>query len=187
MNVIARLEYELAYYDSAVHRFNHYTTRTPHVRWMPMKPKQFLCWLRTEPNKSPSLSLFLSLYIYIYIYMRESCVLTREGCRTRSMVKRSFTGLNLEFFFSLTSCHTKVKYIYIYIYIYCVTSVIERLSCRTIQSLTKSKKKKMPQRSNTYSEFEPMSQAEENGTCVNDCRGKPNTAKLLFESMFQVP
>ena len=25
MNVIARLEYELAYYDSAVHRFNHYT------------------------------------------------------------------------------------------------------------------------------------------------------------------
>ena len=29
MNVITRLEYELAYYDSAVHRFNHYTTRTP--------------------------------------------------------------------------------------------------------------------------------------------------------------
>ena len=28
MNVIARLEYELAYYDSVVHRFNHYTTRT---------------------------------------------------------------------------------------------------------------------------------------------------------------
>ena len=31
MNVIARLEYELAYYDSAAHRFNHYTTRTPHM------------------------------------------------------------------------------------------------------------------------------------------------------------
>ena len=29
VNVIARLEYELTYYDSAVHRFNHYTTRTP--------------------------------------------------------------------------------------------------------------------------------------------------------------
>ncbi len=29
MNVIVRLEYELAYYDSAVHRFNHNTTRTP--------------------------------------------------------------------------------------------------------------------------------------------------------------
>ena len=28
MNVIARLEYELAYYDSAVYRFNRYTTRT---------------------------------------------------------------------------------------------------------------------------------------------------------------
>ena len=29
VNVIARLEYELAYYDSVVHRFNNYTTRTP--------------------------------------------------------------------------------------------------------------------------------------------------------------
>ena len=29
VNVIARLEYELVYYDSTVHRFNHYTTRTP--------------------------------------------------------------------------------------------------------------------------------------------------------------
>ena len=29
VNVIARLAYELAYYDSAVHRFIHYTTRTP--------------------------------------------------------------------------------------------------------------------------------------------------------------
>ena len=29
MIVIARLEFELAYYDSAVHRFNHYTTKTP--------------------------------------------------------------------------------------------------------------------------------------------------------------
>ena len=28
VNVIVRLEYELVYYDSAVHRFNHYTTRT---------------------------------------------------------------------------------------------------------------------------------------------------------------
>ena len=29
MNVIARLEYEPAYYDFAVHHFNHYTMRTP--------------------------------------------------------------------------------------------------------------------------------------------------------------
>ncbi len=29
VNVIARLDFELAYYDSEVHRFNHYTTRTP--------------------------------------------------------------------------------------------------------------------------------------------------------------
>ena len=31
VNVIARLEYKLAYYDSAVRRFNHYTTRTPPI------------------------------------------------------------------------------------------------------------------------------------------------------------
>ena len=31
VNVIARQEYELAYYDSAVHRFNHYTTRTRRI------------------------------------------------------------------------------------------------------------------------------------------------------------
>ena len=30
VNIIAQLEYELAYYDSAVHRFNNYTTLTPH-------------------------------------------------------------------------------------------------------------------------------------------------------------
>ena len=29
VNIIAQLEFELAYYNSAVHRFNHYTTRTP--------------------------------------------------------------------------------------------------------------------------------------------------------------
>ena len=29
VNVIVRLEFELAYYDSAVHRFKHCTTRTP--------------------------------------------------------------------------------------------------------------------------------------------------------------
>ena len=32
VNVIARLEFELAYYDFAIHRFNHYTTRTPPQR-----------------------------------------------------------------------------------------------------------------------------------------------------------
>ena len=36
MNVIARLEYELAYYDSPVHRFNHYTTSTPPTMKVPI-------------------------------------------------------------------------------------------------------------------------------------------------------
>ena len=29
MNVTVQLDYKLAYYDSTIHRFNHYTTRTP--------------------------------------------------------------------------------------------------------------------------------------------------------------
>ena len=34
VNIIERLENELTYYDSAVHRFNHYTTRTlPVLIW----------------------------------------------------------------------------------------------------------------------------------------------------------
>ena len=40
MNVIALLEYELAYYDSAVYCFNHYTTKTPPLRsWKRRKAK----------------------------------------------------------------------------------------------------------------------------------------------------
>ena len=34
MNVIERLEFELTYNDFAVHRFNHYTKRTPHHKWL---------------------------------------------------------------------------------------------------------------------------------------------------------
>ena len=37
MNVTARLEYELAYYDSAVHRFNHYTTKKGLVPYIPVR------------------------------------------------------------------------------------------------------------------------------------------------------
>ena len=39
----------------------------------------------------------------------------------------------------------------------------------------------MPRRSNKCSEFKHTSRADENGTCANDCRGKPNSAKLLLK------
>ena len=48
MNVIARLEFELAYYDSVAHRFKHYTTRTPPLEWEEAlwhSPYIFLSWL----------------------------------------------------------------------------------------------------------------------------------------------
>ena len=53
VTVIARLEYELAYYDSAVHHFNHYTMRTP--PWLHLMVKNIFWRVETTP------SLFLVL------------------------------------------------------------------------------------------------------------------------------
>ena len=52
MNVIAQLEYELAYDDSAVQRFNHYTTRTIIMCFL---AKYFLCS-----------NVIFPIFIYIY-------------------------------------------------------------------------------------------------------------------------
>ena len=75
MNVIARVEYELAYYDSAVHRFNHYTTRTPHLHvefGYIFDPKLIIrlksLALSNQIGYSYPVDFLLGLYIYIYIY-----------------------------------------------------------------------------------------------------------------------
>ena len=80
MNIIARLEYELAYYDSAVHRFNHYTTRTPHqlfvftvALYMTYMTGIFLVggicfWLYN------CISWRSVLYYYIYIYAYDQAI-----------------------------------------------------------------------------------------------------------------
>ena len=60
VNVIPRLEYEFAYYDSVVRRFNHYTTRTS-----PRYVCMYICmhvWLYIYIN------LFLHLFIYLCLY-----------------------------------------------------------------------------------------------------------------------
>ena len=49
MNVIARLGYELAHYDSAVHRFNHYTTRIPYHLKECLDPCFNCTFICTEP------------------------------------------------------------------------------------------------------------------------------------------
>ena len=56
MNLIARLGYELAYYDSAVHRFNHYTTRTP-----PLQTENWLQLFLSNTDYSISM-LFIHLH-----------------------------------------------------------------------------------------------------------------------------
>ena len=49
------------------------------------------------------------IYIYIYIYILFTNPSARAGYDTRSIFKRSLTGLNSEFSFSLTSCLTKAE------------------------------------------------------------------------------
>ena len=53
MNVIARLEYELAYYDSAVHRFNHYTDASLALLQVFLRNKQVTD--PVEPLRPPTL------------------------------------------------------------------------------------------------------------------------------------
>ena len=46
VNVITRLEYELTYYNSAVHCFNHYTTRTPLSFFVLKKNRRVNHWMK---------------------------------------------------------------------------------------------------------------------------------------------
>ena len=52
MNVVVRLGYELAFYDSAVRRVNHYTTRTP-----PGKKLRFILLERFDFHMPDNLSI----------------------------------------------------------------------------------------------------------------------------------
>ena len=51
MNVIARLEYELAHYDSTVHRFNHYTMRTPPTEFSSIRYDS-IRWYQSGPGNN---------------------------------------------------------------------------------------------------------------------------------------
>ena len=67
VNVIARLEYELAYYDSAVHRFNHYTTRTPHLQ----RANEVNDVKRHEQKNIKKKAVQTKLNLYIKKYMKK--------------------------------------------------------------------------------------------------------------------
>ena len=53
------------------------------------------------------------ILILVWLFLLTAYIFTnpfaRVGYDTRSIFKRSLTGLNLEFFFSKTSCHTKAE------------------------------------------------------------------------------
>ena len=88
VNLTARLEFELAYYDSAVQYISHYATGTlpPPKKWT----NDCYYWQQEQ---------------YYPIYPPPA----RAGYDTRSIFKRSLTGLNSEFSFSYTSCLTKAE------------------------------------------------------------------------------
>ena len=66
VNVIARLEYELAYYDSVVHRFYHYTTRTLLEYWVRNINSILNC---NSPFHLCSANLLSDLCLIVYIYI----------------------------------------------------------------------------------------------------------------------
>ena len=72
VNVIARLEYELAYYDSAVHRYNHYTMRTPPFKnysWPTVVRVTQRPFFNSYYTNELERVLLLSLTLHLYLLM----------------------------------------------------------------------------------------------------------------------
>ena len=67
MNVIVRLEFELAYYESPIHRFKHYTTIRQVLFFLPfywLLPG-LVVWPRLgDPSVSQTLLLYYSLWVF---------------------------------------------------------------------------------------------------------------------------
>ena len=64
----------------------------------------YVSWLKNIPFLV-GLRTFQHVFLYIYIYMKP---FPQARYDTRSILKWSLKGLNSEFFFSHTNCHTKV-------------------------------------------------------------------------------
>ena len=101
MNVIALLEYELAYYDSAVHRFNHYTTRTTPFNLgtktnltLPSAHILSFCYFGGQFNLG-NLTHFVLVSVCLHFALLDSRVLTslEEVCITWVAAVNSFAKL----------------------------------------------------------------------------------------------
>ena len=103
-NVIAQLESELAYYNSTVHRFNHYTTRA-HSR-------TFLLWQHS---------------ITSYKTIKANSVFCLNFCAYVKPIQRLEVHKNSKILVRLRTVRIRISYIYIYIYIYIyLTSITSR-------------------------------------------------------------
>ena len=56
-----------------------------------------------------SVYIYACVYVCLHIYIYLPNLSEQAGCDTSSIFKQSITGLNLEFSFFQTGCHTKVK------------------------------------------------------------------------------
>ena len=91
MNIIARLEYERAYYDSAVHRFNYYTTTTPqnfkYLKRPCIKNSRKFSWIFYEEWKKTSVNLTnigselfgLLRFIWFAKWLQIGCILAQSA------------------------------------------------------------------------------------------------------------
>ena len=144
MNVIARLEFELIYCDSAVHRLNHYTTKTPTttdclriiiytlppVCWAINRgiTSCYICW--NAKLFSWNESTLVADSIHMNIYLKDSFTYTEidDSSRVRYLIDVKSAGFQSQLKVSHVSSHTEELWynekvslgmtIYIYIYIY---------------------------------------------------------------------
>ena len=87
VNIIARLEFELAYYDSAVHRFNHYTTRTPHT------PNQAETLLHSLERAAAGIGLHVNANKTEYMcYNQTGNIATLDGASLKLVDKFTYLG-----------------------------------------------------------------------------------------------
>ena len=121
MNVITRLEFEPAYFDSKVHRFNHYTTKTPLVMFYIMQT--FVGYMIPSP-------------LYTYKLSNTGC-LNIHGMwplLTLLIIMLCSVLFQIWNYYSLKPINRRLQWLGYEREIFCVTTYLETKSLKTVQA-----------------------------------------------------